>query len=274
MLKKPFEFTGKQVESYHASISKQMEGALKILESPFFLNAESILDLGCGDGAVTSLLAKKMPKASVVGCDISKSMIDFASKQYVPSEYPNLSFLEKDAMDLGFSNQFDRIIAINSLHWTKDQQKVLHEIHASLKPGGQALVIAAPKSAQDDLQIICAKLMASSKWSSFFKDYQPVHTFHSQQEYPKMSVEAHLSIGKIQESIREVPFDNRQSLETFLSAVLTPLYHLPEESRAGFLQDLFELLKEKGRVDESGKIHLHIAQLELLVIKPTKDLSQ
>jgi hypothetical protein len=89
-----------------------------------------------------------------------------------------------------------------------------------------------------------------------------------------MSAEAHLSIGKIQESIREVPFDSRQSLETFLSAVLTPLYHLPEESRSGFLQDLFELLKEKGRVDESGKIRLHIAQLELLVIKPTKDLSQ
>lgn len=263
-----FTFNEEQVEAYHNSTSNQLEGILKILESQFFVNAERVLDLGCGDGQITALLAKKFPAISIIGCDVSKSMIEFASKQYTSLEYPNLHFVERDAMNLGFHNQFDRVIAFNCLHWTKNQLKVMHEIFASLKPGGEALIIVVPKCAQDDLQSICAKLMTSSKWSPFFKNHQQIHSFHTEEEYQIISAEEHLLIGKIQQSIRDVLFDDWQSLKTLLTAVLTPLYTIPEDYRAEFLQDLFELLREKGRIDVSGKIHLHIAQLELLVIKP------
>jgi hypothetical protein len=45
------------------------------------------------------------------------------------------------------------------------------------------------------------------------------------------------------------------------------IYHLPEEKRAVFLQEVWESLKQTGRIDDKGNIHLHVAQIELLAYK-------
>src|SRR4051812_22453637 len=54
----------------------------------------SILDLGCGEGTITNLLAAKFPSAQVTGTDFSITGIDFAENRY---ELPNLKFEYDDA---------------------------------------------------------------------------------------------------------------------------------------------------------------------------------
>lgn len=263
-----FQFDKEQVASYNKSSSYQMDGILEFLDSAFFSNAENVLDLGCGDGKITSYLAKKMPKSSIVGCDVSKSMIDFAKAHYASSELPNLRFIEKSACDLGYSNEFDRVVSFNSLHWIQDQQKALNGIYTSLKSGGKALLIAATKSKENDLLFCCGKLVSSEKWAPHFQNYPKFHSFHSEEEYRQLLQTAGFAIDKIQESIREVVFENRKSFENWISSVLTPMHHLQEMNRKPFLNDLFAEIVERGRVDESGKIHLHFSQIELLATKP------
>ena len=264
-----FQFSREQVEDYHTKTTSQQERTAKIVESEFFADAKTVLDIGCGDGRITAFLAEKLPNSSIIGCDVSKSMIEFALEKFTSSEYPNLSFIEKDATNLGFNDKFDRIISFNCLHWINNQQKVLDEISASLKSGGKALIISSPKTDKDDLQSVCAKVMISSKWSSYFKNYPQIHSFHTEEDYQKMLKKTDLSIAKIQQTVIDMPFVDRPSLENFLNAVMTPVHHLPENKRRDFLEDVFMLLQERGRVDEKGKIHLHIAQLELLLTKST-----
>ena len=52
----------------------------------------SILDVGCGGGYFTKALAKKFPKANVLGIDYSSSAIDFAKKENGANNLQNLRF--------------------------------------------------------------------------------------------------------------------------------------------------------------------------------------
>ena len=263
-----FQFDKEQTASYNKSSSYQMEAILEFLGSAFFSNAEKVLDVGCGDGKITSYLARKMPKSSIIGCDVSKSMIDFARAHYSSSELPNLSFIEKSACDLGYSNEFDRVVSFSSLHWIQDQQKALNGIYASLKSGGKALLVATTKSKENDLLFCCGKLVSSEKWAPLFQDYPKFHSFHNEEEYRQLLQTAGFDIDKIQESIREVVFENRQSFESWVSPVLTPMNHLQEKDRKPFLDDLFAELEKRGRVEENGKVHLNFSQIEILATKP------
>lgn len=264
-----FQFNQDQVSAYHESQSSPLEQLIQMLEGPFLQNAKQILDLGCGDGKITALLAKKLPSSMIVGCDVSEEMILFANRQYPSQEYPNLRFIEKDACNLNFYQQFDRIISINCLHWIQNQQRALEEMRASLIPGGLALIVASPKSSHDDLQDLCPKIMYSSKWAAYFQDFKGVHSFYTQEEYRQMLTKANFSIVKMQERVREVVFDDKKSFEKFLKAVLTPMFHLPEENRQSFMADLFDAMQKKGCIDSSGKIYLHFGQIEMLINRST-----
>lgn len=90
---------------------------------------ERILDLGCGDGQLTKRLAES--GASVIGVDASEAMVaaarsvgiaaDVATADKLP--YPDASF------DAVFSNA--------ALHWVREQNEMMGEVHRVLKTGGR-----------------------------------------------------------------------------------------------------------------------------------------
>ena len=53
---------------------------------------ERVLDVGCGDGKVTSEIARRLPRGSVVGVDASHAMIAFAAQKFPATTHPNLVF--------------------------------------------------------------------------------------------------------------------------------------------------------------------------------------
>ena len=97
-----------------------------------FRGNERILDLGCGDGALTALLAARVPQGSVLGIDASQSMIDAALNHRLP----NLAFQLKDINNLDYEDEFDLVFSNASLHWVKNHQALLHRTYISLKKGG------------------------------------------------------------------------------------------------------------------------------------------
>ncbi len=67
--------------------------------------AETVLDLGCGDGVLSRQIAQLVPKGKVIGIDASYGMLQTAKKL----ECNNLSFMQIDINDMDFSNEFDII---------------------------------------------------------------------------------------------------------------------------------------------------------------------
>ena len=88
-----------------------------------------VLDVGCGDGYGTYKLSRAGYKA--VGVDISEVMIQKGKER---GEGPDLSFIKGDLSSLPFENeQFEAIMAINSLEWTEEPLRALNEIKRVLK---------------------------------------------------------------------------------------------------------------------------------------------
>ena len=65
----------------------------------------SVLDLGCGTGILTRIIALKFPQSKIVGLEISKSYLKIAEKK----SFPNISFIHEDAEKMNLDCKFDYI---------------------------------------------------------------------------------------------------------------------------------------------------------------------
>lgn len=86
---------------------------------------ERILDLGCGDGALTV----KIP-GIVMGIDQSKAMIQAARDR-------GLEVRDADMHSFDLERRFDAVFTNAVLHWTKDIDAVLRCVAKHLEPGGR-----------------------------------------------------------------------------------------------------------------------------------------
>ena len=99
-----------EAQKYFHHSHLQWQWALdSIAAFPFSVN-ERILDIGCGDGKVTAVLAKGLPNAQIIGVDISPGMLSFASSHFPPESHPNLQFSFGDVQQLPFSQSFDLML--------------------------------------------------------------------------------------------------------------------------------------------------------------------
>ena len=89
---------------------------------------ERILDLGCGDGALTEKLV--LAGCSVVGIDNSVEMVQAAQMRGLDARVLNAKFLP-------FDREFDAVFSNAVLHWIQDAQAVVVSVYQAIKPGGR-----------------------------------------------------------------------------------------------------------------------------------------
>jgi len=89
---------------------------------------ETILDLGCGDGALSVKIVEA--GAKVVGVDASDSMIAAARARGIDAHVAN-------GEALNFGPEFDAVFSNAALHWMLDGKAVAAGVHRALKPGGR-----------------------------------------------------------------------------------------------------------------------------------------
>jgi trans-aconitate methyltransferase len=98
---------------------------------------ENILDLGCGDGALTEQLAAS--GAAITGVDASPDMLTAARTRGLQSAR-GFSVEQQDATALPYNQQFDAVFSNAALHWIPGlpgQQAVLAGVHRALRPAGR-----------------------------------------------------------------------------------------------------------------------------------------
>jgi len=89
---------------------------------------ERILDLGCGDGALTLKLAAS--GATVVA-------VDQSSEQVTAARSRGLDAQVADGARLEFRSEFDAVFSNAALHWMRDADAVIEGVFRALKPGGR-----------------------------------------------------------------------------------------------------------------------------------------
>jgi trans-aconitate 2-methyltransferase len=113
------------------------------------IEARLVIDLGCGPGNSTEVLAARFPDAAVRGIDSSPDMIESARRRMPQAQF-SIGSIEAWA-DGG---PFDVILANAVLHWVPNHATLLPELVARLVTGG-ALAVQMP----DNLDVPAHRLM-------------------------------------------------------------------------------------------------------------------
>ena len=226
-------------KTYHGNSLLQWRIATEIIDSIPLRESERILDVGCGDGKITALLAGKIDKGSVLGIDISQSMIDFASSHYSQTNYPNLAFQKQDAAELFFENQFDRVVSFSTLHWVLDQDKALKAIYRALVLGGIVCIHTYGKSPMN-VTTVGDLLVHTEKWAPHFPSYSKQRVFFTEQEYRALLEQAGFQQVQVIGCWDNTAFLNRQALIDFAKPLLNFIRHLPPDIQQEFVEEVVD----------------------------------
>lgn len=99
-----------------------------------------ILELGCGGGLDTTLVAKKVASAKVIGLDLSFAMLQRAAQFLGTNEVSRVSFNQGLAEEIPLrDHSVDWVISNGIFNLSPEKERILTEIHRVLKPKGHVL---------------------------------------------------------------------------------------------------------------------------------------
>jgi 2-polyprenyl-3-methyl-5-hydroxy-6-metoxy-1,4-benzoquinol methylase len=99
-----------------------------------------VLDIGCGSGRAVCAMAAAFPNSRFAGFDLCDEAVTAARAEAKRQGLRNVRFDARDVTSLGEPAKYDLITAFDAIHDQAHPQIVLHEIFASLKPGGTFLM--------------------------------------------------------------------------------------------------------------------------------------
>jgi SAM-dependent methyltransferase len=136
---------------------------------------DNVLDIGCGAGWLSRILAKRVPEGRVVGMDISDEMIHRSRHKSV--EFPNLVFVVGGVHEIPWeANFFDKAISVESSYYWPDPARGLREICRVLREGGSAWILINyyrdnPHCHQwGAVLAIPTRLLSADEWAQLFRD--------------------------------------------------------------------------------------------------------
>ncbi len=200
---------------------------------------EFILDLGCGDGQLTERLAAG---AKVVGVDASAEMVAAARSRGVAAEQGSAESLPHPdgAFDVVFSNA--------ALHWVRDQDAMMTQVHRVLKPGGRFVAEMGGHGNIAAIRVALRAVLARYGWGD---REEGVNYYATPQAYARRLQRHGFQVVRMALIPRPTPLpaSGMQGwLRTFRRGVIDGL---PEEARDSVIEETTALLAPVLR-DEEG----------------------
>ncbi len=103
-------------------------------------NGQSVLELGCGWGALTLWMAEHFPDSRITAVSNSASQRYFIEKRAHERGLENVHVITADMNDLDLDEQFDRVVSLEMFEHMRNYARLMQNISAWLKPGGKLFV--------------------------------------------------------------------------------------------------------------------------------------
>ncbi|WP_330926100.1 class I SAM-dependent methyltransferase [Candidatus Sororendozoicomonas aggregata] len=191
---------------------------------------ERILDLGCGDGALT----KEIKKAGAVvhGVDSSPDMIEAAKTRGLSASVVN-------GEKLNFSNEFDAVFSNAALHWMTKSDTVIQGVFNALKPGGR---FVGEFGGKGNIETLVKAMKAVFEARADFGEFQNPWYFPNDKEYKAKLQQSGFQVQYIELIPRPTPLKTgvREWLTLFSNGITSKLN---DRQREAFLNDVEHAVK-------------------------------
>jgi SAM-dependent methyltransferase len=200
---------------------------------------ERILDLGCGDGALTLKLAEL--GCTVVGVDSSAPQVEACRRLGLDARVASGERLNFDA-------EFDAVFSNAAIHWMKPADDVIAGVRRALRPGGRFVGEFGGHGCVETIK--CALVDALGRRGIDGDAFNPWY-FPTVEDYSARLARGGFAVRYIALIPRPTPLPTEINgwLETFAQSFMAPL---ADGARADFIDEVRELLRPK-LCDSAGK---------------------
>ncbi len=120
--------------TYDRVSDPQLEWAGEVLRRLDGLSPDAtVLDVGCGTGRVTELLADLVPEGRVLAVDASPEMVELARARLGG----RAEVFCQDALELRLDGEVDAVVSTATLHWVRDHERLWPTLAGVLRGGGR-----------------------------------------------------------------------------------------------------------------------------------------
>jgi SAM-dependent methyltransferase len=215
---------------------------------------ERILDLGCGDGQLTERIAAL--GASVTGLDNSAEMVAAARSRGIDA-------CEGSAESLPFADaSFDAVFSNAALHWVRDQDAMMAEVHRVLQRGGR---FVAEMGGHGNIAAIRVALMAVLARHGFGDREDGVNYYPTTDGYTRRLVRHGFKVEQIALIPRPTALPESGMAGWLLTFRRGVLESLPEKLRDTVVEETAALLAPALR-DEDGNWIADYIRLRFIAI--------
>jgi trans-aconitate 2-methyltransferase len=122
--------------------------------------ARKVIDIGCGPGNSTELLAERFPDAEILGLDSSPDMLVAARKRL-----PKATFIEADIAKWSPEGPADLLFANAIFQWVPNHLEVVGRLFDALH-GGAVLALQVPDNFGEPSHFLMNEVAADGRWSA------------------------------------------------------------------------------------------------------------
>jgi trans-aconitate 2-methyltransferase len=251
--------------TYDRLSAPQQEWGARVLDRLSLAGDETVLDVGCGTGRLTGLLAERLPRGRIVAVDRSATMLQVARANLRPRWRGRVTFVRADAAALPFHEAADVIFSTATFHWVRDHAALFASLFAALTPGGRLVAQCGGGPNLSRLLGRAARLAASDRVARWFGEWADPWYFAD----PDTTARRLESAGFVAVRTRAYPspvtFPTAEAFEDFLACVCVRAYvaRLPVDERRWFLGALTELASH-----DDPAFTLDYWRLDLSAVKP------
>ncbi|MCV2491748.1 trans-aconitate 2-methyltransferase [Geodermatophilus sp. YIM 151500] len=129
----------------------------------------TVVDVGCGEGALTATLADRWPHARVTGIDSSPEMLAAAAAHARPDR---VVFERGDVREWRAAEPVDVLVSNAVLHWVPGHPELLVRWAGELAPGGE-LAVQVPGNFRAPTHALLDELCRAPRWAARVGDVAP-----------------------------------------------------------------------------------------------------
>jgi len=236
--------------TYLAFHNERTQPSIDLVSKININHPRRIVDIGCGPGNSTLILAQRWPDAAIIGIDSSPAMIEMAH-----SDYPEGDWRLLDAGKDDLPGECDIVYSNATIQWIPDHPLLLSKFRRMLNDRG-TLAVQVPQFFNMPLGVLIENISHDDRFAAATAGVRDLFTIHSPVEYYDMLAPL---FGKV--SLWQTDYihcmDSAESILAMIrSTGLKPyLDRLANDAQRGVFEELvLDGIRREYPVQQNGKV--------------------